>query len=717
MPEQVEDFLRKSSTIYKRGELLKMNIKDCLVIVRGGGDLATGTIHCLHQCGFKVLVLEIGQPTTIRRQAAFSEAMYHGETVVEGVHARRVTDQDQIMQCFEAGIVPIAEDTRGQWIKALGPDVVVDAIIAKKNLGTRIEMAPLVIGLGPGFVAGADVHVVIETMRGHNLGRILTTGSALPNTGIPGVVAGFSKERVIHSPVAGVMHHVAAIGDVVKKGDTIAYVGQTPVYATLDGVLRGLLNDGLSVPEGFKIADIDPRLSEQQNCVTISDKARTIAGGVLQAILMYGPRAERKGGEPSQDPLEGEAASSPQAASDPVAESSQAPLQEEIGPSPQVASDHVAESPQAPMEGEVGSAPLAPLGSKDALLARVFPGDGETHLTALCATGGCGAKIPAGKLSEIVGRLPVKSDDELLVGFDYADDAGVYRLNDDLAIIQTLDFFPPIVDDPYTYGKIAAANALSDVYAMGGVVKTAMNIVGFPEFLDYEILGEILRGGAEKVMEAGAVLCGGHSIKDNEPKYGLSVTGVVHPQKLLANQGAKPGDVLILTKKLGVGIITAARKVELDRLNAFDEAVESMTMLNKYACEALDGCRVHACTDVTGFGFLGHLHEMLSASGVSALIYKEKLPVMTAAYEYAKDFIITCAAQRNRHYVGENVEFIDDDYALEEVLFDPQTSGGLLLACDSDDAEVLLERLKARHPWVQVIGQIMEKTEKEITVF
>lgn len=663
-----------------------MNINDFLVIVRGGGDLATGTIHCLHQCGFKVLVLETGQPTTIRRQAAFSEAMYHGETVVEGVRARRVTDQAQIMQCFEAGIVPMIEDTRGQWIEALGPDVVVDAIIAKKNLGTRTDMAPLVIGLGPGFMAGSDVHVVIETMRGHNLGRMITAGSALPNTGIPGVVAGYSKERVIHSPAAGVMHNVAAIGNVVKKGDTIAYVDQTPVCATLDGVLRGLLNDGLSVTQGFKIADIDPRLSEQQNCVTISDKARTIAGGVLQAIFMYGPLANRNAAEPPQ-------------ASHVSAE------------------DMADQPPQAPLQSEAEPSPQAAFGSKDALLARVFPGDGEIHLTALCATGGCGAKIPAGKLSEIVGQLPVKSDDELLVGFDYADDAGVYRLNDDLAIIQTLDFFPPIVDDPYTYGKIAAANALSDVYAMGGVVKTAMNIVGFPEFLDYDILGDILRGGAEKVMEAGAVLCGGHSIKDNEPKYGLSVTGVVHPHKLLANQGAKPGDVLILTKKLGVGIITAARKVELDRFDAFDEAVESMTLLNKYACEALDGCRIHACTDVTGFGFLGHLHEMLSASDVSALIYKEKLPVMAAAYEYAKDFIITCAAQRNRHYVGENVEFIDADYAFEEVLFDPQTSGGLLVACDSDDAEKLMAQLKVRHPWVQIVGQITEKTEKEITVF
>ena len=352
----------------------------------------------------------------------------------------------------------------------------------------------------------------------------------------------------------------------------------------------------------------------------------------------------------------------------------------------------------------------------ESLRQRVLPGDGRVYLTQLCATGGCGAKIPAGKLADVVRRLPVIKDENLLVGFDYADDAGVYKLSDELAMIQTLDFFPPIVDDPYIYGQIAAANALSDVYAMGGVVKTAMNIVGFPEFLDEEILGRILLGGAKKVAEAGAVLCGGHSIKDNEPKYGLSVTGIVHPDRILANKGARPGDLLILTKKLGVGIVTAAHKVDLDRYGAFDEAVESMTLLNKYACESMDGCEVHACTDVTGFGFLGHLHEMAEASEVGVLIYKERLPVIKAAYDYAKDFIITCAAQRNRHYVGENVEFIEDDYAFEELMFDPQTSGGLLIACDSRDAHKLLDQIRIRQPWAAIVGQVTEKTERQITV-
>lgn len=351
-----------------------------------------------------------------------------------------------------------------------------------------------------------------------------------------------------------------------------------------------------------------------------------------------------------------------------------------------------------------------------ALEKKVLPGDGKIHLTALCATGGCGAKIAPDKLGGLVKNLPVVKDDNLLVGFDYSDDAGVYKLSDEFAIIQTLDFFPPIADDPYVYGKIAAANALSDIYAMGGKVKTAMNIVAFPEFLDYSILGEILRGGAEKVAEAGGVLCGGHSIKDNEPKYGLSVTGIVHPNRILSNQGAKPGDLLIFTKRLGVGIITSAEKVGMDDFNAYGDAVASMETLNKYACEALDGFSVHACTDVTGFGFLGHLMEMTKASDVSAYVYREQIPYFKAAYEYAKEFLITCAAQRNRHHVEKCVEFTEDDYAFEELLFDPQTSGGLLIACAPEDAKPLLEKIQVHHPEAAIVGQMTQKGEKDIVV-
>lgn len=265
-----------------------MKIKDTIIAVRGGGDLATGTIHSLVSCGFKVIVLEIPRPTAIRRYAAFCEAMFNGQTAVENMVAKKVSTMAEVHQCWHLKEVPMVEDPDGLWIDRLKPQIVVDAILAKKNMGTYKDMAPLVIGLGPGFTAGDDVHVVVETMRGHQLGRIITKGMAIPNTGIPGVIAGVGKERVIHSPAAGVMKNVAQITDIVKKGDIIAYIDETPVYATLDGVLRGLLRDGFEIPKGFKIADIDPRISEQGNCFTISDKARTIAGGVLQAVLMYG---------------------------------------------------------------------------------------------------------------------------------------------------------------------------------------------------------------------------------------------------------------------------------------------------------------------------------------------------------------------------------------------------------------------------------------------
>lgn len=265
-----------------------MKIKDTIVVVRGAGDLATGTIHMLSQCGFKVAALEIDRPTVIRRYAAFAEAMFSGETAVENVVAKKAETQEEVRACWRLGMVPLLSDADGRWIEKLQPHVVVDAILAKKNMGTDKTMAPLVIGLGPGFTAGTDVDAVIETKRGHQLGRIITKGMAIANTGVPGNIGGFTKERVIHAPADGVVKNVCQISDIVKKGEVIAYIGDVPVEATIDGVLRGLLRDGLDVTKGFKIADIDPRLEEQGNCFTISDKARTIAGGVLQTILMKG---------------------------------------------------------------------------------------------------------------------------------------------------------------------------------------------------------------------------------------------------------------------------------------------------------------------------------------------------------------------------------------------------------------------------------------------
>ena len=333
-----------------------------------------------------------------------------------------------------------------------------------------------------------------------------------------------------------------------------------------------------------------------------------------------------------------------------------------------------------------------------------------------CKGGGCTAKLGAGILSHVLERLPKgKLDNNLLVGYDSHDDAAVYKLTDDLAFVQTLDFFPPMIDDPYTFGQIAATNALSDIYAMGGEVKTALNIVCFPENMDLNILGAIMRGGAEKVMEAGGILAGGHSIADSDVKYGLSVTGIVHPDKIYQNNTGREGDVLILTKKLGTGLICCANRVGFASSAALAEAIKSMTTLNKYAARILHNYTVHACTDVTGFSLLGHLHEMLDGK-LSAVIDQKHIPVLEQALECADEFLLTAAAQRNRNYIGDNVQFENVPFAMEEVLFDPQTSGGLLAAVKADEADKLLVELHEAGLPAAIIGRLRNKQIKEIYV-
>ena len=264
-------------------------MKENLIVVRGGGDLATGTIYKLHQCGFPVLVLETEKPSAIRRNVAFSEAVYQGTQTVEGTTCTLAASVEEAAALLNAGKLTMLNDPEGESIFHFQPLAVVDAILAKKNLGTRRDMAPITVALGPGFTAGADVDAVVETKRGHNLGKVLYSGAAAPNTGIPGIIGGYGKERVIHSPASGILRNVARITDTVTQGQTIALVeteaGEVPVQATLTGLLRGLIRDGYPVTKGFKIADIDPRLEEYNNCFTISDKARCIAGGVLEAIL------------------------------------------------------------------------------------------------------------------------------------------------------------------------------------------------------------------------------------------------------------------------------------------------------------------------------------------------------------------------------------------------------------------------------------------------
>lgn len=332
-----------------------------------------------------------------------------------------------------------------------------------------------------------------------------------------------------------------------------------------------------------------------------------------------------------------------------------------------------------------------------------------------CKGGGCTAKLGPGALQKVLEKIPRKEDPNLLIGYDSSDDGAVYRVSDDLAIVQTLDFFPPMVEDPYTFGQIAAANAVSDIYAMGGQVKTALNIVCFPEHYDLNILGEIILGGTEKVHEAGGVVAGGHSIADADIKYGLSVMGTVHPEKIYSNTGGRPGDVLVLTKPLGVGIVSTAQRVKLASEEAMKAAIASMTTLNKYAAQLLGKYNIHGCTDVTGFGFLGHLSEMLGESG-RACIYSSAIPYIPQAREYAEEFLLTAAAQKNRNHVGDQVEFRLDDFPMEEILFDPQTSGGLLVALPREDGLRLVEELYKGNLTGAVVGEIRESQERKIIV-
>lgn len=307
-------------------------------------------------------------------------------------------------------------------------------------------------------------------------------------------------------------------------------------------------------------------------------------------------------------------------------------------------------------------------------------------------------------------------DENLLVGIETSDDAAVYKINEDTALIQTLDFFTPVVDDPYTYGQIAACNSLSDVYAMGGKPTVALNIVGFPSCLPIEILGEILRGGAEKVIEAGAVVVGGHSIEDNEPKYGLSVTGFVHPNKILKNYGAKEGDILILTKPLGTGIINTAIKANMASKLGYNEAVKIMTTLNKYAADIMLKYEINACTDVTGFGLMGHSYEMASSSEVSFQIYKDLIPYIQEAKKYAEMGIVPAGTYKNKNYLKDKYMFNRVSEWMEDILFDPQTSGGLLISLDSKYGQSIMEELSKLELESSIIGKVIKKQEKTILV-
>lgn len=337
-------------------------------------------------------------------------------------------------------------------------------------------------------------------------------------------------------------------------------------------------------------------------------------------------------------------------------------------------------------------------------------------MDGLFICGGCNAKIGPGDLSGILAKLPKQTDKNLLVGFDSADDAAVYQLNNELAMIQTMDFFPAMVSDPHLFGQIAATNAMSDVFAMGGEVMTAMNMVCWPEEKSLDILAEILAGGQEKVQEAGGILVGGHSIHDSLPKYGLSVSGKVHPKKVYRNDTCQLGDSLILTKPLGTGIVTTAYSAGEMGENEFQEAAESMTLLNLYAASIFKKYTIHSCTDVTGFGLLGHLNEMLTDQ-FSCVLESSAIPVLKGAYKGAQEFLVTAGGQRNRNALSPDVKFEFDDYALEEVLFDPQTSGGLLVSVPKTEANKLLLELQSKGLTAGIIGTVTERSNFKMTIY
>ena len=307
-------------------------------------------------------------------------------------------------------------------------------------------------------------------------------------------------------------------------------------------------------------------------------------------------------------------------------------------------------------------------------------------------------------------------DENLLVGIETSDDAAVYKISDDLAVIQTLDFFTPVVDDPYTFGQIAAANSLSDVYAMGGKPTVALNIVCFPNCLPIEVLGDILKGGADKVIEAGAVIIGGHSVQDDEPKYGLSVMGMVHPDKILKNYGSNAGDVLIITKPLGTGIINTAIKGDIASQQAYISAVDVMTTLNKYAGEIVVKNNISACTDITGFGLMGHAYEMAKASKVTIKIYMDKVPYIKEARDYALMGLVPEGSYNNRNYLEGQYEFEGLETWQEDILFDPQTSGGLLFTCTRENSAAILEELNKLEMKSKLVGEVVDYSGKYIIV-
>lgn len=338
---------------------------------------------------------------------------------------------------------------------------------------------------------------------------------------------------------------------------------------------------------------------------------------------------------------------------------------------------------------------------------------GAANLTTLVKAGGCASKLAPGILDRVLQRIPRIADPNVLVGFETADDAGVYRLSPDLALVQTIDFFTPMVDDPHAFGAIAATNAVSDIYAMGGRPVCCVSAVAYPAKGDLDALSEIMRGGSEKMCEAGCAVIGGHSVNDDEPKFGYAVSGIIHPDRIKTNCGARPGDALVFTKRIGTGVICTALKRRTADPAHVAAAVESMTTLNRAACEAMLDYDVHACTDVTGFGLIGHAREMALGGNVTLAIDPDAIRFLPGALDYARQGAIP-AGQKNNYEFASCVVEKDCDLApdVETLLYDPQTAGGLLISLPEDDAPQLLQRI----PSAYRIGAVRERGTKPITL-
>ena len=339
----------------------------------------------------------------------------------------------------------------------------------------------------------------------------------------------------------------------------------------------------------------------------------------------------------------------------------------------------------------------------------------QVKMTRLASCAGCGAKVGAGTLSKLLEGFKTHYDPRLIVGYDKSDDASVYCLDEHTALVQTTDFFPPIVDVPYLYGQIAAANAISDIYAMGGEPKLALNIMCVTDAMDAHTVQEVLRGGYDKAYEAGIIITGGHTINGAEPIYGLAVSGFVHPQKVLTNSGARPGDALILTKPLGIGILTTSAKADMVEKAVMDRIYAQMATLNKTARDIMVKYPVHSCTDVTGFSLMGHGYEMAQGSGVTLHIQSADVPYHPEAYELAEMGFIPAGAYRNRGFCEAGVKNVAGiPRALLDIFFDPQTSGGLLFATPAEEANACLAQLQQTVPAARVIGYVTEELDASI---